>query len=150
MPPDERRIDALHVRLREIPGQQHWQHGQAQTLLERADHEKIRKMDAVIALLFRLRQELRSDIIVDHRGRDGLRLLEIRRQEAQILRQKLNDLLHIQAEIRDLVPIRQAVAPQNMLPPAELADDEAVIICHLFTHTFLIQYSIFYKKSKHT
>ena len=103
-------------------------------MLERTDHDEIRDMDAVIALFARLRQQLCTDIVVDGRCRDGLRLLEFRRQIVQILLQKLHDLLHIEAEIRNGVPVRKPIGREKLFPSPELADDKIIVKIHCCTH----------------
>ena len=136
-------IRALYLVLRKISGQQRLQHRQAQRLLERADHQKIRDMNPVILLFARLGQHFCADIVVDCRRRDGLRLLEFRRKIAQILLEQMHHLFHVQPEVRNLFPCREPVAFEIFFPPAELARDEIIIISHKTTHTFRLHYSNF-------
>ena len=58
-------IRALYLVLRKIAGQQRLQLGQAERLLERADHDQIGDMHAVVALFARLRQKPGADVVVD-------------------------------------------------------------------------------------
>ena len=141
MPPHIGVIGAPDLVLRKIAGQQRLQLGQAERLLERANHDQIGDMHAVVALFARLRQKPGADVVVDGGRRDGLGLLELGRQIVKVLPQKQHDLLHVQPEIRDLLPRGQAIGGEILFPAPQLAYDKVIVEFHKLTHTFRNQYS---------
>ena len=103
----------------------------AQPLLQRADHQQIGQMDPVIALFHRLRHDLGADIVVDGRRRyQILLLLQLRRKIIQIMLQQEDDLLHIKADVWDLLPGGETVSVQIGFPAAKLARHQPLIIIH--------------------
>ena len=71
----------------------------------------------------------------------GLGLLELGRQIVKVLPQKQHDLLHVQPEIRDLLPRGQAIGGEILFPAPQLAHDKVIVEFHKLTHTFRNQYS---------
>ena len=115
-------------------------HGQAQALLHGEDDEEIRDVLPEIALLHRLRHHLRAHVVVDGGRRDELLLLQLRGQIIQIFLQKVDELIHVEAEIRDILPLGQAEAVEVSLPPAKLAGHQFTAECHGIASSFCAVY----------
>ena len=92
--------------------------GDREPLLERADDQQIGDMNAVVALFDRLRHDPGPNVVVDRGGGDELLLLELRRKIIQMLLEQDDELLHIQAEVGDLLPTRQMISVQILFPAA--------------------------------
>ena len=87
-------------------------------------------MHAVVFFLYRLGHNLLAYIIVDCGWGDDLFLLELGRHVVQVSAQERDHLIHVQADVRDLPPGREAVIVQVLFPAAQLACDQFFVVCH--------------------
>jgi len=88
-------------------------------------------VDAVVLPLFRCGHDLQPHIVVDGGGRDEPLLAAHRcRDKAQILLQQHDDLIHVQAEIRDGIPVRQMIIRDKLVPPLQLVGDKLSVVFH--------------------
>ena len=53
-----------------------------------------------------------------------------RGDEAEILLQQHDDLIHVQAEIRDGIPVRQMIIRDKLVPPLQLVGDKLSVVFH--------------------
>ena len=53
-----------------------------------------------------------------------------RGDEAEILLQQHDDLIHIQAQIRNGVPIRQVIVGDELVPPPQLMSHKTFVVLH--------------------
>ena len=99
-------------------------------MLEREDNDQIGNVLAVVPALYGLGHHFDPDVIIDGSGGNELFLLQFGRKIVQIVLQQYRDLLHIQPEIRDLLPGGQAETVQIGLPAAELPRHQRLVISH--------------------
>ena len=113
-----RRDDLLHV-------------ADAETLLHGQDHDEIGDVYTVVFALHRRRHDLQPDVVVDGGGGHEV-LLRSRRggNEAEILLQKHDDLIHIQPQIRNGVPLRQVVVGDELVPAPQLVGHKVLVVLH--------------------
>ena len=105
----------------------------ADALLQGEDHNEEGDVDPVILALFRGGHDLEADVVVDGRGGHGLVLRVLHGDEVQVLAQQGDDLIHVQADVRQLFPGGQLVVVQVMLPPDELVGDQLLVVAHSFS-----------------
>ena len=100
-------------------------------------------MDAVVFPLLWRGHDLQPNVVVDGGGRDKALLAAHRRgNEAEILLQQYDDLVHIQAEIRYRLPVRQMIIRDELAPPLQLVGDQFLVIFHSDTPVSDLLYSI--------
>ena len=100
----------------------------AEALLERADHDKIRKMHTSVFFSDRSGHDLHADIVIYRAGRnDGVAVL-VMREQVERARDKGNDLIHIKFEIGQLVPCRKAKPRYVLVPSAQLGRNKLCVI----------------------
>ena len=110
-----------------------------QALLQRKDENQIGDMHAVVFALHRGRHDLQTHIVVNGRSRDKFVFL-VAGDEVQILLQQVDDLIHIQSEIRDGIPLRQMIVCNKLIPPLQFMGNQCLVIAHdrmCLLHIFL-------------
>ena len=85
-------------------GEQLLQAADADALLQGEDHDQEGDVDPVIPPLLRGGHHLQPDVVVDGGGGHRLVLLVLHGDEVQVLGQQGNDLVHVQADVRQLLP----------------------------------------------
>ena len=100
-------------------------------LLQGEDHDEVGDVDAVVFPLLRGGHDLQPDVVVDGGGGHGLVVLHVLHgNEVQVLTQQGDDLVHVQADVRQLLPGGQPVVVQVVLPPQELVGGEVPVVAH--------------------
>ena len=102
-------------------------------LLPGDDYTKEGDVDPVILALFRGGHDLEADVVVDGRGGHGLVLRVLHGDVGQVLALQGDDLVDVQADIRQLFPGGQLVVVQIMLPPDELVGNQLLVVAHSFS-----------------
>ena len=75
--------------------------------------------------------QLQTHVVIDGRGRDDALLFLIhRRDEAEISLQQKHHLVHVQAKIRDGLPLGQVIVGYVLIPPLQLVGNEGFIVGH--------------------
>ena len=113
-----RRDDLLHV-------------ADAETLLHGQDHDEVGDVYPVVLALYRRGHDLQPHIVVD--GGGGHKpLLRPRRggDKTEILLQQHDDLIHIQTQIRNGVPLRQVVVGDEFVPAPQLVGHKVLVVLH--------------------
>ena len=88
-------------------------------------------MYPVVLALHRRRHDLQAHIVVDGGGGHKALLHPCRcGYEAEILLQQHDDLIHIQAQIRNGVPIRQVIVGDELVPPPQLMSHKILVVLH--------------------
>ena len=88
-------------------------------------------MNPVILPLYRGGHQLQTHIVIDGGGRDDALLFLIhRRNEAEISLQQKHHLVHVQAKIRDGLPLGQVIVGYVLIPPLQLVGNEGFIVGH--------------------
>ena len=87
-------------------------------------------MDAVVLPLFRGGHDLQADVVVDGGGGDGFVLLVLHGDEVQVLTQQGDDLIHVEADVGQLLPGGELVIVQVILPPLELVGHQFLVVAH--------------------
>ena len=123
-------IDPLHLLRREAHGNDLLDQGDAQRLLEREDNDEIGDVDPIVPALHRLRHDFGANIIIDGGRSDELLLLQLRGEIIQILPEKGDHLFHIESEVRDVLPLRQTIIVQIVLPAPEFAGYQVPVVSH--------------------
>ena len=90
-------------------------------------------MYLVILPLFRGGHHLQPDIVVDGGGGHRLVLGVLHGDEIQVLTQQGDHLVHVQTNVRQLLPGGELVVVQIMLPPDELVGNQLFVIRHGFS-----------------
>lgn len=123
-------VEVLDLLLVGGGGEQLLQAVDADALLEGEDHDEEGDVDPVILAFFRGGHDLQADVVVDGRGGHGLVLGVLHGDEIQVLAQQGDDLVHVQADVRQLLPGGQLVVVQIVLPPDELVGDQLLVVAH--------------------
>ena len=121
---------------READGEELLHQRDAEPLLEGADHDEIRQVNTVISLFLRAGHDPGADVVIDGGRRDRFLLLQLRGEVVKIFPQQGDDLLHIQADIGDLLPRGEPEAIEIALPAAQLARDQLLIVAQQNTPAF--------------
>ena len=104
----------------------------AQALLERAYHDKVRKVYPRVFFLHRSGHNLHADIVV-YRARRNYRIAARRvRKKVKKTCDKRYDLIHVQIKVRKLVPSRERKPGYVLIPSAQLCRDEFAVIYKSF------------------
>ena len=90
-------------------------------------------MYPVILPFFRCGHHLQPDIVVDGGGGHRLVLGVLHGDEIQVLAQQGDHLVHVQTNVRQLLPGGELVVVQIMLPPDELVGNQLFVIRHGFS-----------------
>ena len=98
-------------------------------------------MQSVIALFDGAGHGACAHIVIDGSGSDSLLLLELRGKIIKIAAQQGNDLLHIQSDIRDLLPSGKMIAVEVAVPATQLARYQIFIKVHGSTPLFWRYYT---------
>lgn len=126
-------IEVLDLLLVGGGGEQLLQPVDADALLEGEDHNEKGDVYPVILPFFRGGHHLQPDIVVDGGGGHRLVLGVLHGDEIQVLAQQGNHLVHVQANVRQLLPGGKFVVVQIMLPPDELVGYQLFVIRHGFS-----------------
>ena len=116
----------------------------AQALLERAYHNKIRKMYPRVFFLHRSGHDLHADIVVYRSGRDDRIAAGRVREQVEKLCHERDDLIHVKIKVGELVPRRERKAGYVFIPPAQLCCDKFAVIYKSYLPSailYLIHYS---------
>ena len=120
---DVRGDDLLHV-------------ADADALLHGEDHDEIGDVDAEILPLDRRGHNPQPDVVVDCGGSHDLLILAVLPSgaggdKAQVPLEQDDDLIHIQAEIRDSIPFREMIVRDVVVPPLQLVCQQLIIAMHV-------------------
>jgi len=87
-----------------------WEHtlyaGDAKALFQGADHDEVGEVDTGVAFFNRRGHNLHPDVVIDNTGGNHFFLaIEVERGEVAV--QEEDDLIHIEVELREVIPIRE-------------------------------------------
>ena len=123
-------VEDPHLLLVGGRGQQLLQAVDADALLEGEDHDEEGDVHPVVFPFLRGGHHLQANVVVDGGGGDRLVLGVFDGDEVQVLAQQGDDLVHVQADVRQLLPGGQLVVVQVVLPPDELVGNQLLVIRH--------------------
>ncbi|MPN21863.1 hypothetical protein SDC9_169245 [bioreactor metagenome] len=110
--------------------------GHADGLLHRADHKQQRNVLSAVLFANGRGQQALLDVIIHHGGREQLLFARIVHEEAEVLIDQPDHLIHIQRDFRQFIPTGQPKTIQESFPAEQFVRDNRFVVLHvaLLTH----------------